>query len=87
MKGCPCQGLCSKLGKPQADVVKKWRNYQKKPVCAACKQQVTLPPPPFHCEFGACSFLSQVRNPRLWWLFVQVAQVERERESDLGTLT
>lgn len=42
--------------------MKKQRNYQKKPVSAACKQQVT---PIFHLEFGTCSFLCQVRSLRL----------------------
>lgn len=43
LEECLCQVLCSEQGKPQADVVKKWRNAQKKPVRAACRRH-SLPP-------------------------------------------
>lgn len=50
-----------------------------KPARAAYKQQMSPPAPIFHWEFGICSFLSQVRSLRLRWLFVQVAQLEKDK--------
>lgn len=65
------------MGKLQVDVIKKCLDEASK----GCLQTADEPPPSpiFHWEFGICSFLSQVRSLRLRWLFVQVAQLEKDK--------